>query len=116
MAVSEQDVRHVAELARLGVPEEQLPRLVAELNSILGHMEVLGAVRTDDVEATSGVGASSMPLRVDHGPALPLLREREAFAPGMRDGFFLVPRLASHAALGASAGDADDDLGAEDGS
>ena len=104
MAVTEQDVRHVADLARVGLPEEQLPRLVAELNSILGHMEVLSAARTEGVEAASGVGASSMPLRTDQGPPLPLLREREAFAPSMRDGFFLVPRLASHAALAASAG------------
>ena len=110
MAVSEQDVRHVAELARLGVSPAQLPRLVAELNSILGHMEVLAAVRTEGVEVTSGVGASSMPLRSDQGPPLPLLREREAFAPAVRDGFLLVPRLASHVALGASV----DDLGDEE--
>ncbi|MFY7947926.1 MAG: hypothetical protein ACOVRP_01815, partial [Gemmatimonas sp.] len=36
----------------------------------------------------------------------PLTRPREAFAPSARDGFFLVPRLASHGALGASAEEA----------
>ena len=39
--------------------------------------------------------------------AVPLASRPETFAPEMRDGFFLVPRLATHAALGASAaGDA----------
>jgi hypothetical protein len=37
-----------------------------------------------------------MPLRVDTGPPIPLARPPESFAPSMREGFFLVPRLASH--------------------
>lgn len=106
MAVTEGDVRHVMTLARLAVPEERLPLLVAQLDGILAHMDVLNRVSTDGVEVTSGVGAASMPLRVDSGPPIPLRREAEAFAPRMRDGFFLVPRLASHASLGHAAGDA----------
>ena len=35
-------------------------------------------------------------LRPDEGPSVPLTRPREAFAPEMREGFFLVPRLATH--------------------
>lgn len=113
MAVSEQDIRHVMALARLDVPAGRLPQLVAQLNGILAHMDVLSQVKTDGVEVAIGVGAASMPLRVDHGPPVPLRREPEAFAPRMRDGFFLVPRLASHAALGRSA-DADDATDATD--
>jgi hypothetical protein len=30
------------------------------------------------------------------GTSVPLAVPREAFAPEMRDGFFLVPRLATH--------------------
>jgi aspartyl-tRNA(Asn)/glutamyl-tRNA(Gln) amidotransferase subunit C len=37
-----------------------------------------------------------LPLRPDVGPPIPLARERDAFAPSMRDGFFLVPRLSTH--------------------
>ena len=46
MAVTERDVRHVAALARLGIDPTRLPSLVAELNGILEHMEVLGRVET----------------------------------------------------------------------
>jgi aspartyl-tRNA(Asn)/glutamyl-tRNA(Gln) amidotransferase subunit C len=37
-----------------------------------------------------------MPLRADGGPPYPLAHPRETFAPEMRDGFFLVPRLSTH--------------------
>jgi hypothetical protein len=37
-----------------------------------------------------------MPLRADGGEQLRLARPRERFAPDMRDGFYLVPRLATH--------------------
>jgi aspartyl-tRNA(Asn)/glutamyl-tRNA(Gln) amidotransferase subunit C len=108
MAVTEADVRHVAELARLGVDERRLPALVQELNGILGHMQVLQAVDTSRVAPTAGVGSSGTPLRPDSGPAIPLARPRELIAPLMRDGFYLVPRLATHA---DSAGlDATEDL------
>jgi aspartyl-tRNA(Asn)/glutamyl-tRNA(Gln) amidotransferase subunit C len=114
MSVTEQDVRHVAALARLAITPERTAALVAELNGILAHMDVLSKVDTRHVAPAAGVGAGGTPLREDGGPQIPLARPREAFAPAMRDGFFVVPRLASHAALGASAGaaamdDAEDD-------
>jgi aspartyl-tRNA(Asn)/glutamyl-tRNA(Gln) amidotransferase subunit C len=95
MAVSKDDVRHIAGLARIGVPDARLDALVGELNGILGHMEVLQQVSVDGV-----VGASDerpgMPLRGDQGPSVALEHAREGFAPAMRAGFFLVPRLATH--------------------
>ena len=106
MAVTEQDVRHVADLARVGVPAERLPQLVAELNGILAHMDVLEKVDTVGVSCAAGVSSGGMPLREDVGPAYQLESPRESFAPSTRDGFLLVPRLATHAALGAAAGDA----------
>lgn len=96
MAVSLDDVRHIAALARLGVAEARLPALVTELNQILEHMAVLQQVKTADVSGTDGVGAAGTPLRTDVGPAHPLERSRESFAPAMRDGFYVVPRLATH--------------------
>ena len=96
MAVTEQDVRHVAALARLGLEPERVPALVQELNGILRHMEALSAVGTKLVEPVEGIGAGGMPLRADAGPPYPLAASREHFARSMSDGFFLVPRLATH--------------------
>jgi len=94
MAVTFDDVRHIASLARLSVSEERLPALAGELNAILAHMEALQRVDVSGVPAD--LAATPMPLRADGGEQLRLARPREDFAPEMRDGFYLVPRLATH--------------------
>jgi aspartyl-tRNA(Asn)/glutamyl-tRNA(Gln) amidotransferase subunit C len=96
VAISIDDVHHIARLARLGVTDERAESLVRELNTILEHMDVLSRVDTAGVQEVSGVGAAGLPLRPDVGPQIPLGRSREEFAPRMTDGFFLVPRLATH--------------------
>jgi aspartyl-tRNA(Asn)/glutamyl-tRNA(Gln) amidotransferase subunit C len=95
MAVTLDDVRHIAALARLSVSEERAQALVGELNTILAHMDVLSSVRTDGVES-EGAADHGAPLRADAGPQIPLAKARETFAPRMADGFFLVPRLSTH--------------------
>ncbi len=105
MSVTPDDVRHVARLARLGLDEQRIPALVAELNGILEHMDVLQQV---DVSVVSPFASDrTMPLRPDARPADVLQQAREGFAPAMRDGFFLVPRLTTHGAQGASADEGD---------
>ena len=97
MAVSENDVRHVAALARLGVDEARLPALVHELNGILAHMEVLQRVETGGGGWDVGGSLTATPTRSDlAGAPSPLALSRNSFAPQMRDGFFLVPRLETH--------------------
>jgi aspartyl-tRNA(Asn)/glutamyl-tRNA(Gln) amidotransferase subunit C len=96
MSVTEDEVRHVASLARLGLDETRISTIAAELNGILAHMAVLSKVDTSIVGPVTGVGAAGTPLRVDGGNQIPLVRPREAFAPAMKDGLLLVPRLATH--------------------
>lgn len=95
MAVTLDDVRHIATLARVSVADDRARSLVAELNTILAHMDVLSSVDTHDVEGDADA-ARGTPLRDDAGPQIPLARPRESFAPRMADGFFLVPRLSTH--------------------
>lgn len=94
MSVSENDVRHIAALARLGMSDDRVPALVKELNGILDHMDVLQRVDLSQYEAATEV--EGMPLRADVANAVQLSRPRERFAPSMRDGFFLVPKLDTH--------------------
>jgi aspartyl-tRNA(Asn)/glutamyl-tRNA(Gln) amidotransferase subunit C len=97
MAVSESDVRHVASLARLAIKPARLPSLVSELNGILEHMEVLERVETGRGMWDVGGDRLETPMRSDRDSSpIPLAVPRESFAPLMRDGFFLVPRLATH--------------------
>lgn len=96
MAVTREDVAHIAGLARLAIPDERMTELVEQLNSILGHMEVLERVDTSHVHTTAQEGNEQLPMRPDHGPPIAMHRALGEFAPAMRDGFFLVPRLATH--------------------
>jgi len=96
MAVTHDDVRHVADLARLAVDEERLDNLVAELNGILAHMDALSQVNTKEAEQKFGEPVESTPLRSDSSGPLPMLAPIGSFAADTRDGFFIVPRLASH--------------------
>ena len=96
MAVSIDDVRHIASLARLGLTETRAAAIATELNTILAHMDELAKVNTAGVEEAIGVGAEGLPVRKDVGPPFPLARSLDAFAPSIRDGFFLVPRLSTH--------------------
>jgi aspartyl-tRNA(Asn)/glutamyl-tRNA(Gln) amidotransferase subunit C len=100
--VTHDDVRHIADLARLGVTPSRLDDLVSELNGILAHMEVLAQVSTGEVtdeSGSTGMPAASTPLRSDSSGPIPMLLPLESFAPETRDGFIIVPRLASHAIL-----------------
>lgn len=96
MAVTEGDVRRIADLARLGLDEARVEPLVAELNAILDHMAVLQTVDTERAAAPHGGAAGSMPLRVDEGPQYPMTRSLDQLAPATREGFILVPRLTTH--------------------
>ena len=94
--VSEKDVRHVASLARLGIEPAKIEQLVRELNGILEHMDVLARIDTNGVQPFVPQKLDAMTLRRDEGPSVPLARPLSVIGPEMRDGFFLVPRLATH--------------------
>ena len=93
MSVSLDEVRHIAALARLGISEERARMAAVELSAILEHMQVLSKATDDHASATIAHG---MKLRPDVGPPIQLERHPIDFAPEMRDGFFLVPRLETH--------------------
>ena len=95
MSVSEGDVLHIAELARLGLEPDRVRVLVGELNTILSHMEELRAVDTSSMDGAPAFSAPHAPLRADVVRTLPAL-DPSTFAPRMADGFFIVPRLGSH--------------------
>ena len=96
MAVTIHDVRHIATLARLGLTDERAALLVDEMNTILGHMEALAKVDTAGVQEAIGVGARGLPARPDSAASIPLARSLDAFAPALRDGLLVVPRLSTH--------------------
>ena len=94
MPVTEEQVRHMAALARLELSDARVPALVQELNGILSHMDVLQRVSLTAGE--DAVGVVGMRLRDNVPTPAPFATTPASFAPLFRDGFFLVPRLATH--------------------
>jgi aspartyl-tRNA(Asn)/glutamyl-tRNA(Gln) amidotransferase subunit C len=93
LAISVDQVRHVARLARLAVPEEDLPRYAAELGRILEHVARLEQLNTADVPPTASALAVGGVTRADE--SRPGLSNEEALAgaPARHAGMFLVPRV-----------------------
>ena len=91
MAISRDEVLHVARLARLALTDEEVERLGTQLNAIL---EAVGKVGELDLE---GVEATAHPLDLvnvwaDDEPRASLpVEEALANAPEREQGFFRVP-------------------------
>jgi aspartyl-tRNA(Asn)/glutamyl-tRNA(Gln) amidotransferase subunit C len=93
MSVSHEQVRHIASLARIAMSEEELERLVPELNHILGWVEQLGEVDTDGVEPLATVIEQKLRLRDDVVTDGNIRDDVLANAPDAQHGFFAVPKV-----------------------
>lgn len=55
MKLTEKEVRYVADLANLQLSDSEIPRLLANLDEILAHMDRLGEINADGVEPMAQV-------------------------------------------------------------
>jgi aspartyl-tRNA(Asn)/glutamyl-tRNA(Gln) amidotransferase subunit C len=93
MSVTNEQVRHIARLARIAMSDEELERLVPELNAIIGWVEQLGEVDTDGVEPLTAVIEQKLRLRDDVVNDGNIRDEVLANAPEAQHGFFGVPKV-----------------------
>ena len=90
MASSREDVLHIARLARIGVTDDEVARLSAQLSTILEHFAVLQDVDTTGVPPTSNTLPLRNVMREDTDrPSLPA-EVALANAPSTEDGFVRV--------------------------
>lgn len=98
MSVDKQTVAKIASLSRIKMGDEELERMVPELNGILDWVEQLGEVDVTGVEPMSAVIPNTLRLRADEVDADPLTGggkrdEVIANAPAAEHGFFGVPKV-----------------------
>jgi aspartyl-tRNA(Asn)/glutamyl-tRNA(Gln) amidotransferase subunit C len=107
MSLDAATVRRIASLARIRLEEEEVGRMQAELNGILGWIEQLQSVDTEGVEPMAGgAPAYPSPQRGDAAPGQPAMRMREdavtdggqaeailANAPDRMGEYFGVPKV-----------------------
>lgn len=94
MRLSPDDVRRLAHLAALDVPDAELASVAAELDAVVEYVARLSDLR-DAASDPFLPGPDRAPLRPDLVDPAPLARRPAAFAPEFEDGFFTVPRLAA---------------------
>lgn len=92
MSVTKDDVRKVARLSRIAVPEERLEALAGELNGILGWIDQLNEVDVEGVEPMTSVVETTLPMREDVVTDGNIQDQVLANAPKSEDGFFVVPK------------------------
>jgi aspartyl-tRNA(Asn)/glutamyl-tRNA(Gln) amidotransferase subunit C len=94
MAISDDDVLHVARLARLRLDDAEVGRMREQLSTILGHVQELSKLNLAGVEPTAHALDIANSIRADRSrPSWPrdeVLRE----APDPADGGFRVPPTA----------------------
>ncbi len=96
MALTERDVRYVAELAHLELTPEEMRRFLPQLDSILQYMKKLNALDTTRVDPMAQVtypAAENPSLRSDQTRKTFAQDEALGNAPESGDGCFKVPRV-----------------------
>ena len=63
--LSEEQVRHIAKLARLRLSDDEVKKFSKELSSILEYIDVLNELDTENVEPTAQVTGLSSVFRED---------------------------------------------------
>ncbi|MEE8575033.1 MAG: Asp-tRNA(Asn)/Glu-tRNA(Gln) amidotransferase subunit GatC [Thermodesulfobacteriota bacterium] len=93
MAITKDDVRHVAGLARLAPTEEEITLYTEQLTRIIAHIENISKLDTEGVEPTS----YTVPLRevVREDVIIESLSNEAALAnaPVSERGCFKVPKI-----------------------
>lgn len=93
MSVDENIVRRIANLARIGVTDDEVPALAKELSAILGFVEKLSEVDTEGVKPLTSAVEDKIRGRedvvTDGGYAADVL----ANAPEKDEEYFAVPKV-----------------------
>ena len=96
MSLDAATVRRIASLARIRLEEEEVGRVQAELNGILGWIEQLQAVDTEGVEPMAGgapEGQPAMRMRADEVTDGGMADAILANAPDRIGAWFGVPKV-----------------------
>src|SRR5687767_12179103 len=97
MALTREQVAHVAKLARLRFTDDELDRFAHQLSDILAYAEQVSALATEDVPPTSHALPLRNVFREDEvGECLPQAKALQT-APEVEQDRFRVPRMIEEA-------------------
>jgi aspartyl-tRNA(Asn)/glutamyl-tRNA(Gln) amidotransferase subunit C len=86
-------VKHIANLSRLSLSEEEVESYTHQLGSILTYVEQLNKIDTSGVEPTAFIAPAHDPLRDDTEAASLSPEKLLANGPKVVSGHFAVPKV-----------------------
>lgn len=93
VALTTDDIKQIAHLARIGIDEAAIEPLRDDLTTVLSLVEQLNAIDTDGVEPMAHPGNAELRLRDDVVSEENRRDALQAPAPDVEQGYFLVPRV-----------------------
>jgi aspartyl-tRNA(Asn)/glutamyl-tRNA(Gln) amidotransferase subunit C len=93
MSVDAATIRRIARLARISLPEADVPAMQGEINAILGFVEQLSEVNVEGVEPMTSVTPMALKMRCDVVTAGGEADRVTRNAPQSEDHYFLVPKV-----------------------
>ncbi len=94
MAISKEDVKYVASLARIEMTDKELEDFTGQLDTIMEYMKKLNQLDTDNVPPTSHILDIKNIIREDKLSKESLSnKETLKMAPDKKDEFFKVPKV-----------------------
>ena len=91
--ITKEEVRKVAELARLELNENEINNHAEQLEKILGYIRQLEKIDTDDVQATMRAIEVINVLRRDEKKNFDCNEELLELGPSREDKYFKVPKI-----------------------
>ena len=101
MAISEEQVKHVAKLAKLSFSDDELHEFTSQLGKIIDRVETLEEVDTEGVPFTSNVAETINVMREDIAAEGWNRQELMRNVPESEDGFIKVPAIIDNGEAGA---------------
>ena len=101
MAISEEQVKHVAKLAKLSFSDDELHEFTSQLGKIIDMVETLEEVDTEGVPFTSNVAETINVMREDIAAEGWSRQELMRNVPESEDGFIKVPAIIDNGEAGA---------------
>jgi len=93
VVISKEEVRHIAELARLRLSPEEVVRYQSDLSSILEYIEQLKQIDTAGIDPTTMYASGENTLREDTVGCSLSVDDALANAPARVNNMFSVPKV-----------------------
>jgi aspartyl-tRNA(Asn)/glutamyl-tRNA(Gln) amidotransferase subunit C len=93
MKVTVKDVKHIANLSRLTIPDNEMDKFLEQFNQIITYADILQKVDTTGIEPTPYVLPLSNVLREDVAVQGVSHEDAVKNAPEVHNGGFKVPRV-----------------------